>query len=294
MKTFTLKEFKKLYPNDSACLEKLFKLRYGHLEACPKCACVAEWRRVRTRQCYQCRHCYEQFYPKAGTIFEKSRTPLSSWFFVMFLFTTTRNGVAAHEIARQLGCTIKTAWRIGHQVRKLMDKLGMDKLKGFVEMDETYFSKPDSEIKDEDKYKQKVSTPVFGMVQRTGEVRAFRVDDTTKDSIFPLILKYVDRAAIVSTDEHHLYKNLNRDFSYVHGTINHGDKEYRNGVYCTNTIEGFFGQLKRMVGGTHIHVSEKYLQNYVSECVFRYNMRKKQKVMFETILSHLPLIQSPL
>jgi transposase len=96
---------------------------------------------------------------------------------------------------------------------------------------------------------------------------------------------------MVSTDESPIYFTLNSEFGMQHGTVNHSAKEYRRGAVSTNTIEGFFGQLKRMVHGTHLHVSKKYLQNYVGECVLRYNNRKQQAEMFEVILNHLPLFQ---
>ena len=98
MSKFTYTSFKKQFPNNRACMDYIFKLRYGHLEACPECACPAEWRPIRTRKSYQCRHCYAQFYPMAGTVFEKTKIPLLDWFYIIFLFTTTRNGVAAKEI----------------------------------------------------------------------------------------------------------------------------------------------------------------------------------------------------
>jgi len=282
MATFTYSDFKKMYPNVNACLDKIFNLRYGHLTECPECNSAVAWRKVRTRRCYQCRHCYAQFYPTAGTVFEKTTTPLLDWFYVIFLFTTTRNGVAAKEIERQLGCSYKCAWRMGHCIRKLMDKIGVDKLKGFVEIDETYNGSKKSGRGLKDK------TPVVGMVERLGNVKAFAVENATRENIYPLIEQHVDKTAKVSTDESLVYYTLKSELGYNHGTINHSAGEYRRGQVSTNTIEGFFGQLKRMVHGTHLHVSKKYLQNYVGECVLRYNNRKRQHEMFEIILTHLP------
>lgn len=285
MATFTFAEFKKMYPNDNACLDKIFALRYGHLTECPECNSAVAWRKVRTRRCYQCRHCYAQFYPTANTVFEKTTTPLVDWFYVIFLFTTTRNGVAAKEIERQLGVSYKCAWRMGHCIRKLMDKIGMDKLKGFVEIDETYNGKNNHKPGVGDK------TPVIGMVERLGNVKAFAVNHATKETVYPLISQHVDQSANVSTDESSIYIALNTELGFVHGTVNHSAKEYRRGHVSTNTIEGFFGQLKRTILGTHLHVSGKYLQNYVGECVLRYNNRKHQSEMFEVILNHLPLFE---
>src|SRR5579862_3744596 len=136
MTKFTVKEFRAMYPNEEACLDKIFVWRYGSLEACPKCQCIAKWRRIPTRRCYQCASCYEQFYPTAGTPFEKTRTGLQDWFYIIHLFVTTRNGVAAKEIERQIGCTYKTAWRMGHQIRALFGGQTVEQLKGIIEVDE--------------------------------------------------------------------------------------------------------------------------------------------------------------
>jgi len=124
MAKFTINEFRSRYSDEHVCLDKLFTLRYGKLEACPECQCPASFRRITTRRCYQCKQCYAQFYPTAGTVFEKTRTSLVDWFYIMYLFTTTRNGVSAKEIQRQIGVTYKTAWRMGHCIRQLIG--GMD------------------------------------------------------------------------------------------------------------------------------------------------------------------------
>lgn len=295
MAKFTYEEFKRQYPTNEACLDKIFQLRYAHLPECPKCGRPAAWRKVCTRRCYQCRHCYEQFYPTAGTVFEKTRRPLVDWFFVIWLFTTTRNGVAAKEVERQLGVGYKTAFRMTHCIRTLMKKIGPEKLKGFVELDETYVSKGKSKTeKNEAGRSAKNQTPVFGMVERMGNVKAFALENVRKEIIFPLIKTHVDATAKISTDEFKLYVNINSELGMQHGTVMHQLKQYRINDVSTNTIEGFFGQLKRMIGGTHLHVSATYLNNYVAECVFRYNNRKNQNGMFDAILLHLPLFEEVL
>src|ERR1700683_1796006 len=87
---------------------------------------------------FACQECGHHVYPAAGTIYHKSRTPLTKWFFAMYLMTSTRHGVAAKEIERQLGCTYKTAWRMCHELRKLMAQADdHGPLGGHVEIDET-------------------------------------------------------------------------------------------------------------------------------------------------------------
>jgi transposase len=120
---YTIEQFRKDYPNDAVCLDKIFKLRYGKLECCPKCAVTpAVFRRIATRRSYQCRDCYHQLYPTAGTVFEKTRTPLTYWFYAMYMMSVTRNGVSAKELQRCLGVTYKCAWRMANVIFFRMSK----------------------------------------------------------------------------------------------------------------------------------------------------------------------------
>ena len=136
--TDTFNQFQQDYPNDEACLDKIMELRYGKEPICPACQRKAKYHRISKRRAYACQFCGEHVYPCVGTIFKKSTTPLSKWFFAMYLFTTTRHGVAAKELERQLGVTYKCAWRIAHQIRKLMGTMNIGQIFGEVEADETY------------------------------------------------------------------------------------------------------------------------------------------------------------
>ncbi len=283
MAKYTLKQFEREYPNDAACLDKIFKLRFGSLKKCPGCGHDAVFRRIPTRRAYQCRKCYHQIYPCAGTPFQKTRTPLNYWFYAMFLMTTTRNGVAAKEIERALGVTYKTAFKMVQQIRILMgNKSSSRLLTGFVEMDETYIGGKSENTPKNSGISKK--TPVFAMVERLGDVRAMKVENSKKSSLLPLIQQNVDKNAIISTDEYKVYMGLPKMGYINHGYIKHSMRQYKDGHICTNTIEGFFGQLKRMITGTHIHVSDKHLQKYVDEAVFRYNHRQKEIDMFGTLV----------
>jgi transposase-like protein len=121
MATYSFKQFRAEFPDDDACLEKIVEIRFGgHEFICPGCERMSRFSRVTGRRSYACQWCGHHVYPCAGTPFEKSRTPLSDWFFAMYLMTSTRHGVAARELQRQIGCTYKTAWRMSHELRKLM------------------------------------------------------------------------------------------------------------------------------------------------------------------------------
>src|ERR1043166_3184564 len=137
----TLREFQHRFPTEDSCLDHLFQVRYAGTN-CPKCDRQLSYSRVKARRAYQCAWCANQLYPTAGTPFDRTRTSLRDWFYVMFLFTTTRNGVAAKFVQREIGVTYKTAWRMCHEIRKYMAALDSDDPLGgpgvTVEIDETH------------------------------------------------------------------------------------------------------------------------------------------------------------
>lgn len=130
---FTVRDFFKRFPDDDCCLEHVMEVRFGTRHVCAACGKDATFHRISGRKAYACAHCGAHLYPCAGTIFEDSRTPLQVWFYAIFLFVTTRHGVSGKELQRQLGVTYKTAWRMGQQIRKLMDSAdGFAMLQGHV------------------------------------------------------------------------------------------------------------------------------------------------------------------
>src|ERR1700681_22867 len=181
MKKYTINQFRAQYPNDDICLDTIFKLRYTAMPCCPCCSQATTFKRIKGRRAYQCsdKDCQYQLYPTAGTVFEKTRTSLVDWFYAIYLMTSTRNGVAAKELQRQLGVTYKCAWRIGHQLRELMaarDKATTpEKLSGHVEIDETWVG---GKIKGKNRPKTDGKTVVMGLVQRGGAFKGHVVDDS--------------------------------------------------------------------------------------------------------------------
>lgn len=122
MSDFTVLEFFNRFPDDDSCLDHLMAVRHGTSGKCPKCEKNTNWTRVKKRPVYQCQWCAYQISPMAGTPFEKSRTSLRKWFYAMYLFTTSRHGVPAKELQRQLGITYKTAWRMGHMAPYIYER----------------------------------------------------------------------------------------------------------------------------------------------------------------------------
>jgi len=282
---YPFKDFKAEYPDDDACLDRILALRYGDRPACPSCGKESKLHRVSGRRAYACQHCGHHVYPCVGTPFEKSSTPLTLWFHAMYLMTATRNGVSAKELERQLGVTYKTAWRIGHELRKLMADgfsapTPVEPLKTHVEVDETYVGGKRTGKRGRG---AKNKTIVVGVLERGGDIRPTVVKEANSATLIPLVRKHVDANAIVSTDEYSPYRSLPR-YGYAHGTVRHGAHEYVNGIHHVNSVEGFWSILKRGIRSTHVHVSRKYLQNYANEFAFRYNNRKAGGRMFDVML----------
>ena len=285
--SYTFKQFLTEYPDDAACLDKIMDIRFGGKEfSCPGCGADSKFHRIAKRRGYACQHCGHHVYPCVGTPFEKSRTPLTSWFFAMYLMTSTRHGVAAKELQRQLGVTYKTAWRIARELRKHManaDDHGP--LSGHVEIDETMVG---GKRKGKRGRGAAGKTVVFGMVERDGQVRAGPVPNVKRKTLQPIIYNNVQRGSTVSTDELKTYNSLHKA-PYNHGQVNHSAEEWVRGIHHTNTIEGYWSRLKNSIKGTHVHVSKQHLWLYVSEFSYRYNMRKYPEIMFDRLISSLSL-----
>lgn len=281
---FTIQHFRKRFPTDDACLEELMRLRYGETSDCPDCHKAIKFHRVRGRRCYECQWCGYQVYPTQGTPFEKTTTPLSSWFYVIYLMTATRSGVSAKEVERQLGVTYKCAWRMCHQIRLLMGMNGGMKLSGHVEADETYIGGKTKGGKRGRGAENK--TVVFGMLERGGDVKSKVVPNAGSIALHGHIVENIEPKSTISTDEWVAYKKLNQ-MGFNHGTVNHGAKEWVRGEHHTNSIEGFWSRLKLSIRGTHVHVSRKHLQKYVDEFAFRYNNRAEPALMFDAALSSM-------
>jgi transposase-like protein/predicted RNA-binding Zn-ribbon protein involved in translation (DUF1610 family) len=281
-KVLTIQDFFKRFPNDEACLDHLMKVRFGEDFGCPKCGEIGKFRKLAKHPAYTC-NCGHHIHPMEGTIFKDTHTPLTKWFYAMYLFTTTRHGVPAKELQRQLGVSYPTAFRMAHLIRGYMAKIdGDDGLSGEVEIDETFVG--GRRTGGGRKRTMANKTVVFGMLQRKGDVMTRIVPDRAQETLEPVIQEHVKAGTWVNTDDHGGYARLKR-LGYVHFSVNHSLKEWVVGGTHTNGIEGFWSQIKRSISGTHVHVSRKYLAKYLGEFEFRYNMRKTPWLMFNRLLT---------
>ena len=282
MKTYTIKNFREQFPTDDACLEFLLKARFPQGITCPKCQKITPHYRIANRKVYSCQFCGSQVSPTANTIFHKSNTPLRSWFHAIFLMASTKTGISAKQLQRELGVTYKTAWRIFKEVRKLMAE-SVSPLVGQVEVDETYIGG-----KRQGKRGRGASgkTVVMGMVERQGNAITKVVTDVKRNTLFPMITKNVSNDSTIFTDEMHSYDTVSK-MGYAHEVVQHAAKQYVRGNAHVNTIESLWSTIKRGIDGVNHSVSPLYLQSYLDSYVFRYNHRKDEQPMFESLLNRV-------
>jgi transposase len=273
---YSLMEFEREFPDDAACLEWLLEHRYPNGVYCPTCGRVTKHHRERKRTSYSCQFCGHRVHPMVGTIFENSATSLKLWMYAIYLMTSTRSGISAKHLERELGVTYKTAWRMAKQIRSMLAQDDDEPLSGEVEVDETFIGgKPRAgQVRTPQDYGNWAArkTAVLGAVERGGRISATIVPSRKAETVMPFIGSHVLPESVIYTDEWHSYRGLGRA-GYTHHRINHSERVYVSGDVHTQTIEGFWALLKGGLIGVYHGVSTKHLQSYLDEYVFRYNTR---------------------
>jgi transposase-like protein len=278
---FNLLAIMERFADEETAREYLESVRWPEGPVCPHCGCTFAYK-LNARETskspgrkglYKCKECRKQFTVTVGTIFEDSHIPLNKWLIAVYMMCTSKKGVSAHQLHRMLGLSYKAAWFMCHRVRYAMFDEPSDMLTGTVEADECYIGgkgrsggrgrpAPDSPMR-----------PVLALVERGGRVRSFHMRRVTENNLREVLTDNIEAEARLMTDELHAYKRIGKYFKY-HGTVNHTRREYARGEVSTNTIEGFFGLLKRGIFGTFHHVGPHHLHRYLAEFDFRYNARK--------------------
>jgi transposase len=285
MKTYTIKDFEKQFPTDDACLDFLKQARWPKGVFCEKCQKVTTHYRIAGRKVYSCEFCGSHISPTANTIFHKSDTPLRSWFHAIFLMASTKTGISAKQLQRELGVTYKTAWRMFKEIRKLMTE-NINPLSGQVEVDETYIGGKRAGRRGRGASGKSIA---IGMVERNGNAVAKVIPDVRARTLLPMIEQRVAREnkTIVFTDELPSYNRVER-LGYAHKIVQHAAKQYVAGIAHVNTVESLWGTIKRGIDGVNHSVSPVYLQSYLDSYVFRYNHRKDEAPMFQSLLGQVP------
>ncbi len=301
--THSLMEFMKRFPDDEACLNWLWRTRCsedGEHAYCRKCKQDRPFKRYKTaqrRQSWTCTACGLHVQPTAGTIFEGSATSLHLWFYAMYLMASTRCGVSAKQLERELGVTYKCAWRIFNKIRNVAMADLSGPLSGDVEVDEASVDgkprKPQgrhqsiaigpSRRSEAMKLRERSRATVFAAVERGGRIKATVLPSRRGPGLKKQVIEWVEPESIVITDEWPSYNGLDQHF-IAHSRINHSAGWYVQGDTHTNTVEGFFGHLKPSIKGTYRRVSHKWLQGYLNEFTWRRNARLEPESMFDQLL----------
>ncbi len=276
---FGIRSLRKQFPSEDACLEFLFKLNHSK-----HCSCGGTFKRIPDRRKYQCGRCRLQIAPTAGTIFEKSKVPLSLWFHVLMMFSNAKSGLSAKTIQRDLEITYKTAWRMIHLIRGTL-KQSEEPLKGAVELDLAYFGGKGDAGKNGERLKEvfKAKTRVLAAIERKGQARAQVVSSGSAKNHKNFLWQNVStKDTKLMTDKALQLDNVARP--YDRHSVHHRKKEFVRGEAHTQTVDWFWSNVKGSIRGTHKSVSPKYLQSYLDGFVFHYNNAYSDKERFEALL----------
>ena len=265
------------FHDDDAAREYLESVRWPDGPVCPHCGSTGDHYRLEGEKhrkgLLKCQDCRKQFSVTVGTVFERSKIPLSKWLMAAYLLCSSKKGMSAHQLHRTRGVTYKTAWFLAHRIRLAMqvpERTPMGSDGGAVEADETYIGrKPGSKLQRGWGHKEMV----FSLIEREGSVRSFHISGAKFDQIQNALKNNVSPEAVLVTDDARMYRKLGKEFR-AHRVIKHSAKQYVRGQTHTNTIEGFFSVFKRGMKGVYQHCGSQHLHRYLAEFDFRYNHRE--------------------
>lgn len=275
--------FMEAFPTEESCIRYFETLRWGDKIVSPFDSSSKVYKCANGK--YKCRNTGKYFDVKTRTVFASTKLPLRLWVYAIFIFMSHKRGISSCQLARDLGVTQKTAWNMLHKIRQFMYSQNRQRLSGEVEVDETFVGGKNKNRHKDKKVEKcqgrsfKDKKPVFGMLQRKGNLTAIVVDNTKATTLKPIITQYIQFQSIVYTDGWD-YGGISEN--YIQQSVDHGAKFYGMTV-CdldgneisvnTNSIECTWSHFKRMIFGTYYQVSKRHLQRYVDEFVFRFNTR---------------------
>ncbi|WP_153796849.1 IS1595 family transposase [Foetidibacter luteolus] len=289
-----LKEATKYFSDEKVCRDYLILQRWNGNPECPYCGHTKVYN-IEDGKRFKCanKECYKKFSVTVGTIYENSNLPLSTWFIAVWLITAHKKGISSIQLGKDLGITQKAAWFVLHRVREMLTDKAPELLNNMVEVDETFVG---GKMKNKHKsvrakaHRENTShtgnkTMVVGLLERGKQVKT-TIYKSEEKSLKNMVVDHVNTNAVIVTDSLNAYTGLNKLFA-GHEVVNHNQDEYVRGIWHTNSIEGFFSQLKRSIYGIYHQVSPKHLHRYCTETAYRYNFRKiSDKERFELTISN--------
>ena len=279
----------KAFPNEQTCIDHLETLRWNGNVISPFDAISKVYKCKGNK--YRCRNSGKYFNVKTDTLFDNTKIELQKWFLAIWMVTSHKKGISSLQLHRDLNITQKTAWFMLQRIRNCfgIENDNDSMLDNEVEMDETFIGgKETNKHKNRQSYNTFTGNKavVFGMIEREGNLKAVKVENRDRETLYPIIVSKVKTSAKIYTDEHQGYGSLKH--VYDHKYIKHVKKQYVLGKVHTNSIEGFWSLLKRGIFGIYHSTSKKHLQKYVDEFVFRYNTREITEAMrFNLLLSNI-------
>ncbi len=290
-------EFLDWFPTDEACEAYLAKLRWPNGFVCPSCAGVGEPYKA-SRGRLMCRHCRHQASITAGTIFSKTRTPLRVWLSAAWYLTNQKHGVNALGLQRVLGLgSYQTAWTMLHRFRRAMVRPEREKLKGVVEVDETYLAisdriHPISPMGRKNNTDKPLIVLAVEILQPKGfgRIRLRRIEADSSTHIIPFVKDVIDPGSLICTDGSAAYRTLNEEGFEHHRTVVRGAAVPAHvslaGVHRVAAL------IKRWILGTHHGaIQPGQLDFYLDEFVFRFNRRtsRSRGMLFYRLLQQAVL-----
>jgi transposase-like protein len=275
----TLLEAVEYFKDAKVCFEAMLPVKWpGAKPTCPKCG-SDKVGVVTSRSLLQCKakDCRKQFSVKVGTIFEESPLPLQHWFVAVWCIANAKNGISSHELGRALGVTQKTSWFMLHRIRLAMHTKTFGKLKGEVEVDETFVGGKARNMHKHIRDKKILGRGtvgkaiIQGLLERGGEARCEVVPTTDEQVLQTTVRRNVEFSSRVYTDAAPSYVGL--ALNYFHECVDHISK-YVEGKVHTNGLENFWSLFKRALKGTYVQVAPFHLHRYLDEQTFRFNARR--------------------
>jgi transposase-like protein len=281
-KSAVLEALRNAAVNEALAVAFLEKQRWGDCPACPKCGSVNVYtmtgRDGQRNKDYRwrCRDCKELFTVRTGTVFAETRLALRVWVYAIWKACSSKKGISALQLSREMEITHKSALFILRRIRHGLGEVSPEKLTGTIEVDEVYVGgRPRYKFVSK-KGRGTSKTPVVAIVQRGGDVRFQMMQRITGENIGKFVAENADLSCRVITDEFPVYRKPAKQFEGGHEVVKHKVGEYvRQGTDIhSNTVEGVFSLIRRGVMGTFHSVSRKHLPNYLNEFQFRWNTRK--------------------
>ena len=287
----SLIQFFSICPDDATAEKRFIDVRWPNGIVCPRCnGRNVQEKAVHKSMPHRCRDCKRYFSVRTGTIMRDSKLGYQAWALAIYLMQTSRKGVSSVALAEKLGITQKSAWHLGHRIRRVW-KIDGQLFNGTVEADETYMGGSDKNRHHYLKGTVK-KTPVVGMKEReSNRVHAVVMLSVNKFDVQPWLHKRVSAGSRLFSDEAAVY--VGSDVS-EHQAVKHRRKQYVRGSAHTNGIESHWALMKRGYHGTYHWWSVKHMQRYVTEFASRFNLRDKStaeqlgQMVQDMVGEHLP------